>query len=203
MKLCQTEPLGPLDYHHRGVRHVDPNLHQRRADQQFDFTISKADHRLGLLLVAHAAVQQGDAVGELRKNLLAQPFELALGGSDLQSLGLVDHRVYGKRLPSSGKLPAHESVGLCTLVRRDEGRLDRNTPRRHFEYSSYVKITIKRQRQRPRYRSGGHDEHVRIEPLASQPPPLMDPEAMLLVDDDQVEIAEPRLIGNQRVGPDH
>ncbi len=55
--------------------------------------------------------------------------------------------------------------------------------------TGYVQIAIERQRERSGNRCGGHDQDVRVEALLAERRPLQDAEAMLLIDDNQAEVA--------------
>ena len=56
--------------------------------------------------------------------------------------------------------------------------------------------------QGPRDRGGAQREHVHLEPQLAQELLLGDPEALLLVDDDQPEVVRDRVAGEDPVRPD-
>ncbi len=64
-------------------------------------------------------------------------------------------------------------------------------------------IPIRRQRERPRDRRGGHHQDVRLSSLLAQASPLADAEPVLLVDDDEPKALEERRGLEDGVRPDH
>ena len=70
MQLRQPEPLGVLDDHHAGVRHVDADLDDRRRHQDLQLARRERLHHALLRVGLQPAVQQADPVG--RKHFLRE-----------------------------------------------------------------------------------------------------------------------------------
>jgi hypothetical protein len=90
MELGQTEPFGVLDYHDGSPRHVDADLDDRGGHEHPQVTIHEPAHRGVLVAPLHAAMDQADAVAELR----LQRGEPGFCGGHFQRLGIVDERTY-------------------------------------------------------------------------------------------------------------
>ena len=60
MELRQAEPFGVLDHHHRGVRHVDADFHDRRGDEHVQRPAANARMTRSFSSRLHPAVQQRD-----------------------------------------------------------------------------------------------------------------------------------------------
>src|SRR5690606_11928958 len=62
MELCQAEEVGRFDDHDRGRGDVDSYFDHRGGDQDRDLSRCEGAHHLCLFGVAHAPVDQADAV---------------------------------------------------------------------------------------------------------------------------------------------
>ena len=62
VKLCQAEPLGILDDHHRSIGHVYAHLNHRGADQNLRAARGKLRHRCLLVGGQHFAVNLSHAI---------------------------------------------------------------------------------------------------------------------------------------------
>ena len=65
-----------------------------------------------------------------------------------------------------------------------------------------VEIAVDDERERARYRRRGHDEHMRLLPLADERRALCHAEAVLLVRDDEAETGVFNVGAEERVGAD-
>ena len=100
-------------------------------------------------------------------------------------------------------LGAHELEHPLPLRRGPDRGPDRAAARRPLPQGRHVEVAIERERQRARNRRGGEQQHVGRRALADQRRPLLDAEAVLLVDDDQAQPLERHALLHQRVGADH
>src|SRR6185503_11513532 len=61
MELREPEALGAEDDHHRRIRNVDADLHDRGGDEHVELARREAPHYVVTLPRRHAAVKQSDA----------------------------------------------------------------------------------------------------------------------------------------------
>ena len=89
------------------------------------------------------------------------------------------------------------------LVRAADPGPDRDAPRRRRAQVRDVEVGVEDLAERPRDRRRGHQQDVRRASagLGLERVPLADPEAVLLVDDDEAEVAERHGVLDQRVRP--
>ncbi len=92
MQLRQSEALGVLDDHDRGVGNVDTHFDDGGGDEHVDLAAAKLAHHAGLVGPPHPAGEQPDT--QLREDLGAQSLVLAGGRSCLRGLGLVYQRTH-------------------------------------------------------------------------------------------------------------
>src|SRR5690606_13399321 len=107
VELRKSESLRVLDQHHRGIRHIDPYLDNRRSDKHIHRTIAEAAHYRVLLCRRQPPVQQGDPV-----TLQYTTGEFLKGrGCSLQIrlLRLLDNGIHHVRLPALADL-AHQEL---------------------------------------------------------------------------------------------
>ena len=88
------------------------------------------------------------------------------------------------------------------VPRLDEGQDRRTVPRRRLDQRQVAEAG-EREVQRARDRRRGQREHVHREPERLEPLLVPHPEAMLLVHDQQAEVLEGHVLGQQPVGADH
>src|SRR5688572_25650321 len=185
VQLGQPEPLGMLDHHHRGVGYVDSHLDDRGRHQHLHHPGAEPLHYPVALLGPEPAMHQAH-----RQVGPALPKGLGHGGrgAEIGLLGLVDDRQHHVSLPSGAAFLPHELEHLLPLP----GGADRGAhlapARGLFPEHRHVEIAIAGERERPGDRRGGKQEYVGRRALADQRRPLLDPEAVLLVDDHQPEI---------------
>ena len=96
VQLGQTEALGALDQHHRGVRHVHADLDDGRRDQHVELAVAERAHDRVLFGRAHPPVQQSQA--QTRQLARTQALVLLGGRLGLQDFGFLDQRTDDERL---------------------------------------------------------------------------------------------------------
>ena len=191
VELGQAEGVGAIDDDRVGVRDVQPRLDDRGAHQDVGGAVGEGDHHLLERAFGHLAVADHEPdVGQHPAQLLGLRLDRLDPVVDVEDLAaaieLADDRVAdqpGRRL--------------------GDPRLDRQPILRRRLDDAQVPDPRERQVERPRDRRGrqGQDVDLALELLQA----LLggDPEALLLVDDDQPEILEPDVPGQQPVGADH
>ena len=160
----------------------------------------------GRLLVgrAEAPVQQPEAQAlELAGGQLG---EGVLGRADLELVGLLDQRGHDVRLAPGGHLAAHRGphLGLVVLGAGPGGD-DRLAPGGPRADHRDVEVAVDRHGRRARDRRRRHDQdvgHRAAAGLVPQGGPLLDAEAVLLVDDDRAERGEVDALLDEGVGAD-
>ena len=135
--------------------------------------------------------------------------ELALErarGARVDELGFLDQRADPIRLLARRAMRRDSLDELgSALLGQDDG-LHGLPARRQLADHGAIEIRVGRHRQRPRNRRRRHDELVRhtrvVLALLLEPPPLLDAEAMLLVDDHERELPKLDALLEQRVRAD-
>ena len=145
-------------------------------------------------------MQQRDAVR--REDVLREVVRHLGRRLEVDLLRLLDQRIDDVGLPARVELLADEVVDLVAPRLGLGDRLDRQAARRQLADHRDVEIAVGRQRERARNRRRGHHEDVGVQPLGAQRRALQHAEAMLLVDDDQPELAERDVILHERVRAD-
>ena len=131
----------------------------------------------------------------------AQALRLVLGSPGHRRLGSLDQRADDVGLAPVPKVPREALVGLRAAIVRYPGRHDRLAVGRRRRDLRHLEVAVDGQRQRPGDRRRGHVEHVRAAPLGERRA-LLDPEAVLLVDDGDGEVAKAHVLLDQRVCSD-
>ena len=135
-----------------------------------------------------------------------KPGGLRLGGRGGPGVvGLGHERADHVRLAAVVEEPAHPREHLVAAVQAEHARDDRRPPRRKLVEHRHLEVAVDRERERPRDRGRRHVQHVRrraLPGLLLERPPLLDAEAVLLVDhgDAQRSVVDARL--DERVGAD-
>ena len=109
VELREAVALGPLDDHHRRVRHVDPDLDHAGRDEHVGGAGGEPLHRPRLLARGHLPVQQLDL--EVPQLAGGEPLRLLGGRLGLELLRALDQRADEVRLPALAQPLAHELVG--------------------------------------------------------------------------------------------
>ena len=135
-----------------------------------------------------------------------QPLVGLLRRGDLQLLALLDERADDVRLAARRHLARtrRPRLGLEQRSGRPAGH-DRRAARRQLVEHADVEIAVHRHRRRARDRRRRHHQHVghRRPGLVAQRRPLLDAEAVLLVDHHDAEAVELDALLDQRVRADH
>ncbi|KGS71199.1 hypothetical protein X979_6010 [Burkholderia pseudomallei MSHR7527] len=130
----------------------------------------------------------------------------------LQRLAFLDERAHPVHLTARERRLAHAADHLVAPRVRHEPREDRRAPGRQLVDRRHVEIRVVRHRERARDRRRRHHQLVRLEArravgrvrrLRPQREPLLDAEAVLLVDDHEPEPREFDGVLNHRVRADH
>src|SRR5215510_14735608 len=100
MQLGETEALGVLDDHHRGIGNIDADFDHSGGDEHPDAAVPKSAHDLVPLHCGHFAMYQANA--ELFEHSLAHFFRHLRRIADLSELlGGLNLRIDDKGLTSS------------------------------------------------------------------------------------------------------
>ena len=125
-----------------------------------------------------------------------------LGGGEVGGLRFLDHRADPVDLGLLRERPADRRDDLVEAFERHRPRVDRPPARRLLGQPRDVEIAIGGHHQGARDRRGAHQQGVGVAALCRERQALLDAKAVLLVDDDEREIAEFDIGLQQRVGPD-
>ena len=202
VQLAQTEELGVLHHHQRGVGYVHAHLHHRGGYQNIRLSGGERRHDGVLLLRLHPSVQRGDPqVGEhLRLQLLS------IGGDGFalvwQVIAVAHQRTDDEHLVSLRRLLADETVQTLTvpLVHREGVHLLPSG--RQFVDDGHIQIPVDDQGQRSGNGGGGQHQHVGVLRLLPQRRPLGHTEAVLLIGDHQSQMLILHICRQQGVGAD-
>ena len=191
VQLRQTHTVGAIDEQGVGRGDVDTRLDDGGADQHVRAALPEVHHDLFELLLVHLAVGGDDS--RLRHEF-AQ-----LGGRLLDGLHSV---VDVEDLTLASQLATDGSDHLTLVVGAGESEdgvtfLRRRGDRAHFSDARHGHF------QGARDRGGAHRQDVDVDPHALEGFLVFDAEALLLVDDDQSEVLELNLLGEQAVGTNH
>ena len=190
VELRQAEALGVLDEHHARVRHVDPDLDDRRRDEHVHLPRREGGHRrvahVGALLAVDerrpAAPGARPAAGppRPRRSRPRAPRTRRTSGTTTN-----DWR------PSAASAARNASIFGSAPTVADLGA-DRLPARRQLADRADRQVAVHGQGQRPRDGRGGQRQRVRLAAgaLGLECGALADPEAVLLVDDRQAEARE-------------
>ena len=200
VELRQAEPFRVLHNHHARVWNVHPDLDNRSRYQKVQLARGERLHHPVLPVRLHAAVQQPDVIrGEdLGGKMVGHP-----GGClEIELRRLLDQRVDHVRLTAGLELLPYERVHFVAARLGLDERLHREPPRRKIADGRHVEVAVDGQRERPRNRGRGHDEHVGMEPFCTQRCALQHTKPVLLVDHHQPQRLEPHVALHQRVRAD-
>jgi hypothetical protein len=132
---------------------------------------------------------------------VAQPLVLCFRRARDRRLGLLDQRTHDVRLPAGVEMRAEPRVRVRRSLGGDPARDDRLARRRRLRDLAHGEVAVHGQRERARDRRRSHVQGVRRAPLGERAP-LLDAEAMLLVDDSDGESRHLHVLLDQRVRPD-
>ena len=185
MELGEAEAVGVLYDDEGGVGHVDADLDHRGRDEHAGAAAREGLHHRILLGRLHATVDEANPLAEAH----AQRLSARLGRGEVALLALLDEGADPIGLSPALQMAGERVDDLVEAILGDDARLDRFAAGRHLVEAADVHLAVLRQRQRARDRRRGHREEVRAAALFLEEHALGDAEAMLLVDDDEAEIA--------------
>ena len=198
VQLGEAEPVGLLHDHDRRVRHVDADLDHRRRDEHVELPFLERGHRRTALPGLEPAVDAADLVAT--QLVRPQPCGLVLRGACECRLGGFDERADDVGLAAVVEVRPEPRVGLRAPLLGDPRRRDRLAVRRRGRDLGHGEVAVDRQRQRAGDRRRGHVQDVGA-PSLGERGPLLDAEAMLLVDDRDGEVGELHFSLDERVRP--
>ncbi len=143
-------------------------------------------------------MHQPDAAG---KEWRQRPVAL-LGGGEVGGLRFLDHRADPVDLGASAPTPADRRDDLVEALQRHGPGVDRLTSGRLLGQARDVEIAIGGHHQGARDRGRAHQQGVGVAALCGERQALLDAEAMLLVDDDEGEVAKLDIGLQERMGAD-
>ena len=130
-----------------------------------------------------------------------EPLGLVLGRAREHRLGALDERADDVRLTAVVEMPPESGIGFRAPLLAHPGRDDRLAVGGRGRDLRHREVAVHREGERSRDRRRRHVEDVRAPPLGKRGP-LLDAEAVLLVDDGDREVRELDLALDQRVRAD-
>ena len=206
MQLRDPEAVGALHHHDGGLRDVDADLNDRGGDQDIELARAEAVHHLLADGGRHLAVHEPDA--QPRQLAGRQPLVLLAGRLGLDPQRVADQRAHHEGAVPGRHLGAHPVPGLRLAAGRVAGQplgRDGLAARRELVERGEIEVAEDHHGRRARDGRRRHDQEVRVAVAALGPQrgPLLDAEAVLLVDHHRTERAERDLLGQQGVRPHH
>ena len=189
MELGESEAVGTLDDHHRGVGDVHTDLDDGGRQEYLCFARDEAAHSFVLLIGLHLTMYTHDlAVGEV----LAVAAEAFVERAHRLLFALLDHGEDDIGLTALLQLTLEELIYPIHLALTLVVGLDRLAPGWELVDDGDIQVAVEGHGERTRDGRSAHDEDVRVDLLALLPQPraLHDTEAVLLVDDGQPEMGE-------------
>ena len=207
VQLGDAEAVGALDHHHRRLGHVDADLDDRRRDEDLELAGAEAapspprgrpapSARAGARPGGPASSSADEALELLGGGLGLDPGRLARRAGTRRRPGdpaatSLAHPVPGPLL-AAGPSPGSHSVVTGTRPGGSSSRVVRSrSPKITMAAVRGIGVAVMTRR------SGSPSV-----PLARERGPLLDAEAVLLVDHDAAEGAERDLLGQQGMGAD-
>ena len=193
MQLRQTETFRIFDDHQARVRHIDADFDDGCRDQQRCFARCEIFHRALFLVRLQAPVHEIDAMIRQRARQFAVD---RFGRLRLQLFGFFDDRADPIGLTPFRARGANAFDHFVAPSVRDGDRRHRRAAGRKFIDRRDIQIGVRGHRQRARNRRRGEHELMRhaiaAAAFVAQQKPLVYAEAVLLIDDDQPELARIR-----------
>src|SRR4051794_24826788 len=190
VELGEPEQVRALDDQRVRLRDVDAGLDDARRDEHVGLAAQEAHHPLLELLLVELAVR------DLERHVRAQAAQ-ALG----RLVDRLDAVVDEERLAVALLLPHQRLLDEVLVVLADVGLHRPATLGRGLDDAD-VAHAGERHLQRARDRRGAHRDDVDLELELAQELLLLDPEALLLVDDDQPDVLAAQVAAEDAVGAD-
>ncbi len=219
VQLRDAEPVGVHDHHHRRLRHVDADLDHGRRDEHVEpargVRVGEPPHGVLLLLGApcgraaprsavpparpRPATGRGRArrtrVRRRHRSGVPRPRPTSPAARRRTSSSPIRGQTTNTRWPfsASSRTRAHARARSRGCSGAHDMRRDRKPARRQLGQDGHLDVAEHGHRDGARDGRGRHDEDVRPRPvqrLGRERRPLLDAEPVLLVDDDEPEVAE-------------
>ena len=191
VQLGQPHPVGILDDQSVAVAHVHAGLDQGGADQHVNLVVQQLLPHRGNLFLGHLAVGNADA---RPRHQLAHP-----GGALLDGLHPVVQVI---DLPAPAQLPA-DRLGHNALVVFQHIGLDGLALKGRLLNGAHVPDARERHVQRAGNGGGAQGQHIHANEVFLELFLVLDAEPLLLVNDDQPQVAELHVVRQQPVGAHH
>ena len=190
VELGQPERICPIDDDRVGVRDVQAGLDDGGAHEDVRGTTGKGEHDLLQGALRHLTVPDHDPdAGQHRAQLLRLGLDRLDPVVHVEDLAAAVELAQDRVLDQAGRGFRHPRLDRQPVLRR---RLD----------DAHVANAGERQVERARDGRGRQGEHVNLGPEPLETLLGRDPEALLLVDDDQTQVSEADVLREQPVGPD-
>src|SRR3954468_15376023 len=190
VELGEAEEVGALDDQRVRLRDVDARLDDARRDEHVGLAAQEAHHPLLEVLLVELPV------GDLERHVRAEPAQ-ALG----RLVDRLDAVVDEERLAVALLLADERLLDEVLVVLADVG-LHRSPALGRGLDDADVAHAGERHLQRARDRRRAHRDDVDLELELAQELLLLDPEALLLVDDDQPDVLAAQVAAEDAVGAD-
>ena len=191
VQLGQAEHVRPVHDQGVGRGDVQPAFDDRGREQDVVLALVEGGHHLLELGRRHLAV--ADDVLHLRH----------LGAQELLDVGQVLDARHDEVGLAAAILLAQQRLAQGDRVPgRDVGAHRQPVDRRGGD-DRHLADPAQRHLQRARDRRGGQGQHVHVGAKLLELLLVLDPEVLLLVDDDQAQVLEADLLGQDGVGADH
>ena len=117
VQLREPEPVGVLDHHHGGVRHVDADLDHRRGDEHAEVARGEPAHALGPVGGLHLPVHEvdRDLPSAARRRGASASASAARAST---AIGALDERAHDVRLAAGLHLLDDPAVAVVALATR-------------------------------------------------------------------------------------
>ena len=191
VELGQAHSVCVLDDEGVAVAHVDAGLDQGGADQDIQFPVQQLLPDRVQLLLGHLAV--GDAHPGRGGHLL----DFGGGGLDV-----VHPVVEVVDLAAPGQLLA-DGLGQNHLVVLQHKGLHRLTLKRRLLDGGHIPDAAHGHAEGPGNGGGRQGQHIHPDEILFQLFLVADAEPLFLVDDDQAQVVEPHVLGEEPVGAHH
>ena len=192
VELGEPEPVGPLDDHHRRLRHVHADLDDGRADQHVELAVAEARHLGVAVRGLQPAVDEAHPQRREQLARAASPRDSAATAPSVSTpVSSMSGTTTNVRWPAAASSRTFCHVPAEVVRAADPGP-DRDPAGGRRAQVRDVEVGVEDLAERPRDRRGGHQQDVRRASagLRLERVALVDAEAVLLVDDDEAEVAE-------------